>query len=946
MRIFNILQTNFYYNNRSMFSHNRNWRFILAVLLVFVFCKMGYSQDHLSCGIEDDFLESRRLSSVSQITEYQKFEKQFLAKFGNKSFVMDTVSVHHHVAVNDGFSKVTEEEIRLGMAEMNAFFAPANIYFISKEISYEENFLWSFDIVEERNQMLAIRSKDAINIFYTNQITQSGSRSGQFANEYGIFGSNAYGGFLTHEMGHIFGLFHPHGKYSGFKPQYENFKDSLNGFPYQVYIEGAVRYTDRQHDDNQNGIFDCLETGDEVCDTPAEALFEGEQICSAGSFEYTGDLVDYFGDKYSTDLGNIMSYNCGGGLTPGQYARIRYTFENLLYYLHCDKCNCDEQLVVNKSENYGIGSFSWAKACAEILKNEDDLKKIILDVPGNKINLENNGNIIFQDDNYYIESINGKTTISSSADYNFMDEISFVGNNMTLKNIHFKDLRGLYFYDRVNAERYEEDTYNLNIQGCIFENLIDNLRFIQVQDFNFSDNQIIDDNGITILSLKNGEISNNKFMNHDSNGLLIYEGENCKVNNNYFVNSSVGLWMQNFSNLVISENEFEGLKGEAILLKNVNSISLANNIIGGPNENEKIGNVGIRIYGEDNSDLIIESNQFQNCFNGLSMSDGSFRNVSLLRNKLFNNSGIGFKIKNVNDLDLEFNEIYNNYQGGLEVIDGTNINLKSNKLIENGNNGIEILNCKYLDIYNNEILGHSRIGVSVEDSENFNLGTNAENGNKIFNNGITGLFLSNNTDYEIKSNSIFCNGSAIQFSSNESESNLEVTIDVANSFQISGTGEIGALIEIYGNKEVCENCQFETYLGSTVVDDTGKWFFENEEIQFLNGESINAIIHSGDRIGLAKSCIKAQITPTREINETNFIQVYPNPTTEFITVFIAEPISSDIVYKIFNSIGTLVKQGNLTHGENIINLELMTGAHTIMVLKKEQAYASRIIISK
>jgi hypothetical protein len=91
---------------------------------------------------------------------------------------------------------------------------------------------------------------------------------------------------LIHEMGHLFGLLHPH--------------ETIGG---HELVDGS----------------NCHTAGDEICDTEASPNLKGlvNQNCI-----YIGNLVDANGDYYLPTVSNYMSYSlprCLCKFTPGQY---------------------------------------------------------------------------------------------------------------------------------------------------------------------------------------------------------------------------------------------------------------------------------------------------------------------------------------------------------------------------------------------------------------------------------------------------------------------------------------------------------------------------------------------------------------------------------------------------------------------------------------------------
>jgi len=113
---------------------------------------------------------------------------------------------------------------------------------------------------------------------------------------------------LTHEIGHFLGLHHPH---RGWK-RGKRHQESVN----------RERKAQRILKNAKN----CELNGDAICDTPAEPVLLKYINTDC---QYTGDLVDNWGDKYVPNTDNIMSYpgniKCRDNFTQGQIAVMLYT---------------------------------------------------------------------------------------------------------------------------------------------------------------------------------------------------------------------------------------------------------------------------------------------------------------------------------------------------------------------------------------------------------------------------------------------------------------------------------------------------------------------------------------------------------------------------------------------------------------------------------------------
>ncbi|MEM9896947.1 MAG: T9SS type A sorting domain-containing protein [Bacteroidota bacterium] len=106
------------------------------------------------------------------------------------------------------------------------------------------------------------------------------------------------GSTLPHEIGHYFSLYHTHGK-------------TNNGTTDEL-VDGT----------------NCADTGDDICDTPADPNLSGKVQNS--NCAYTGTDTDANGAAFVPNTRNIMSYStkaCRDEFSTGQYERIRNGYE-------------------------------------------------------------------------------------------------------------------------------------------------------------------------------------------------------------------------------------------------------------------------------------------------------------------------------------------------------------------------------------------------------------------------------------------------------------------------------------------------------------------------------------------------------------------------------------------------------------------------------------------
>ena len=120
---------------------------------------------------------------------------------------------------------------------------------------------------------------------------------------------------LSHEIGHYFGLEHPHRNWNKGKLRQE----SVN----RERKKGLLKIK-----------YNCEKTGDYLSDTPAEPalIYDFDENC-----KYVGERVDNWGDKYRPATNNIMSYQrdktCRTIFTTQQKAVMLYTISKNRHHL-------------------------------------------------------------------------------------------------------------------------------------------------------------------------------------------------------------------------------------------------------------------------------------------------------------------------------------------------------------------------------------------------------------------------------------------------------------------------------------------------------------------------------------------------------------------------------------------------------------------------------------
>ncbi len=315
-------------------------RFILSIAILLT-ATLARGQE-ISCGTE---LTPSHMEYLMKKVEYAKRTGQIRA--GSVK-----IPVQVHIVKNeDGVASASMDDIVTEFDKLNDLFSGADMeFYLSSKIDViEEPAFYDFHQDEEAKLAASRDVPNAINIYFVGTITNKqgyeicGYTYYPESNRDRIFvagGCLRNSSTLAHEIGHYFSLIHTHG-ISGIDPE------AVNG---------------------EN----CDETGDLICDTPADPNLMGKVNARC---EYTGHDNDFNGDAYSPDPLNIMSYApsyCRSEFSPGQYEVMLATYREDKNYLVPDENfapiadiissidlnkKTDNNLKVNVYSNPGIDRF-------------------------------------------------------------------------------------------------------------------------------------------------------------------------------------------------------------------------------------------------------------------------------------------------------------------------------------------------------------------------------------------------------------------------------------------------------------------------------------------------------------------------------------------------------------------------------------------------------------
>jgi len=216
----------------------------------------------------------------------------------------------HIINRSDGTGGIDSTEVLSALNITNDWYFNANMEFYAYESVNFINDDDLFDLERSEEGKVAVPNDvtNVINIYFSNTLNASGNALCGYASFPGgtdrIFMANGCtpnGTTLAHELGHYFGLYHPHEVAFGAE-----------------LVDGS----------------NCTGAGDKLCSTPADPNLSGKVNSSTCS--YTGDSKDANGDFYNPMVSNLMAYSpdvCQDEMTMEQYEKMRRILENDRDYL-------------------------------------------------------------------------------------------------------------------------------------------------------------------------------------------------------------------------------------------------------------------------------------------------------------------------------------------------------------------------------------------------------------------------------------------------------------------------------------------------------------------------------------------------------------------------------------------------------------------------------------
>ncbi len=735
--------------------------------------------------------------------QLQDFTESFiLDRRLKEETVTDTVILKlHMIRQSDGSGQgATPEEVQADIDSVNGFFSGADIIFkIHPEINYiDDDSLFDWTNGDDNELLFSYGyCPFAVNAYLTGTVRSGDREVGGIGS--GLGNQQAFvvvkydylgdGELMAHELGHVFHLRHTHGKYNFDLEDcgYDAWDDEF--ISDEVWCQGAVIYDDNETLDlNGDGIGDCLQTGDDICDTRAEPnlLYADFDACT-----YIDPATDPNGDLYNPDVGNIMSYGpCQDHFTTGQFAKIRFAYENYGLHLMCGGCEPFTDRTVTNSDNTGPGSLRWALECAARQEEAVTINFELEEPDSTTIRLETQFHTVGSNTVINGYSQNGdRITVDGSQiadDYSYGLHIkgdSVEVNGLILKGFTGAGILSYYGYEKLLIR-------DVSVESCDAVGI--NLQYA-------NDVQILD-----------AELSSNTNMGiylRDCEDIII---KGCLIDSN----GSTGVYMDSCRKVVFGDSQ----PGDAnTATRNAyNGLTLAN------------GSREVRVL---NSYFGTDENQtggLGNVYNGITVDNSS--SLSLGQEGSGNLiSGNGYAgivlLNNTQDVNIEANNITGNQGNGIYIDSssyitvGGQVEALSNIISDNSYSGIFINELSHdIDIYGNFIgtdkdlapdLGNNHNGILIKNSHDVNVGRSGV-GNIITGSSYTGIQVYEASwNVEIEANDISNNsGNAMYI-----DSSYQLTIGGAESGSgniLSSSGYSGLSISNYSHTIEVQN----NYIGT------------------------------------------------------------------------------------------------------------------------------------
>lgn len=331
-------------------------KYSIVCSILLLFSLNAFSQD-IPCATE--FSKEYAEKVKKSMPEFEEFKASFKKNMSASSRItagLKKNSIPIRICIvrdSSGVTTLDTSLLRKGLVYMNKLFAGSGLeFYVCGNYNYINNTTYyNVDNTEYEALNNAYGVTNVINFYMVNSINHLGSSAQGVAPTPGgslwvMMRNNADTTVYAHEMGHFFGLLHTHG--------YSNTTRTLE------FVDGS----------------NCRETGDYMCDTPADPMLSTAIVNGANvnaQCLYFGNLKDDHNQVYVPDATNIMSYaphKCVSHFSAEQLAFMNWVYITERLNLTCASVNvnfnttnaikCDSPYVFQfQKQTTGVTGLQW-----------------------------------------------------------------------------------------------------------------------------------------------------------------------------------------------------------------------------------------------------------------------------------------------------------------------------------------------------------------------------------------------------------------------------------------------------------------------------------------------------------------------------------------------------------------------------------------------------------
>ncbi len=475
--------------------------------------------------------------------------------------------------------------------------------------------------------------------------------------------------------------------------------NTINTRPIHYYINETGLISDEFNNAGQVILINCndsiVSNANTSYSTNGILLYYCENItitdCDMSNNLREGVIIEYGADNkilYSTVNNNGLEWD-GGGI---EISRSPYTY----LYNNTIKSNfrsgirislCNHSSIIDNTVKYngihtGDGIVLYYSSWCEVI-----------------------GNIAIDNDEFGINLLGDYCNITSNVARGNEHGIYIWGeyNNLTGNIANGNLEKGFYIWEDNNY--FTENIANLNGEdGYYFQETAFHMLFNNSASENwYSGFHFLNCNNITLLE--------NTLMDHQTSGIQVVNGENYTIKDNDFLNNGEGVYLEDSSYILVSNNYIRcdtGIHGWDLYHSNIVENDLDYNPGGGV----------VISYGEDN---LISDNTMNYCGTGLYL--GNVIDSTISNNEININIERGIWLYQCQHIDiLDNNASYNVY--GIWSSESTDIYVFSNTFNNNSEHGIIFVRSENNEITGNTINNNTLNGIYLWDASNFNTITN------------------------------------------------------------------------------------------------------------------------------------------------------------------------------------------------------------------------------